>query len=70
MVKNVLIVDDNIKFVVSLYKYIQNEIPDIQKIGIATDGKEALKYINNINPNIIILDLKMPIMDGVELLKN
>ncbi len=69
MVEKVLIIDDNAEFVVSLYKYIQTEITDIETIGIASNGKEALKYMENIKPNIIILDLQMPILNGIELLK-
>ena len=69
MVGKLLIIDDNTEFVISLYKYIQTEITDIETIGIASNGKEALKYMENIKPNIIILDLQMPILNGVELLK-
>lgn len=69
MIEKVLIVDDNSEFVVSLCKYIQNEITYIKTIGIASDGQEALKYIEKIKPNIIILDLQMPKLNGIEFLK-
>lgn len=69
MVDNVLIVDDNSEFVVSLYKYIQTEIKYIRTIGIASNGNEALKYLAKAKPDIIILDLKMPKLNGIDFLK-
>ncbi len=68
MIKEVLIVDDNSEFVVSLYKYIQNEIKDIKKIGIASNTDEAWDYIKIAKPDIIILDLKMSRLNGTEFL--
>ena len=69
MIDKVLIVDDNPEFVVSLYKYIQTEITYIKTIGIVSDGNEALEYIKITKPDIIILDLKMPKLNGIEFLK-
>ena len=68
MIKEVLIVDDNSEFVVSLYKYIQNEIKDTKKIGIASNTDEAWDYIKIAKPDIIILDLKMSRLNGTEFL--
>lgn len=39
-------------------------------IVTAFDGQQALKKIENIKPDLIFLDLRMPIMDGVDFLKN
>jgi two-component system response regulator (stage 0 sporulation protein F) len=36
----------------------------------AYNGKEALEILKNERPDIILLDLRMPVMDGIEFLKN
>lgn len=69
MIDSVLIVDDNPEFVILLYKYIQTEIKYIKTIGIASNGNEALEYLKKNKPDIIILDLKMPKLNGIEFLK-
>lgn len=69
MVDSVLIVDDNPEFVTLLYKYIQSEIKYIKTIGIASNGNEALEYLTKTKPDIIILDLKMPKLNGIGFLK-
>lgn len=69
MIENVLIVDDNSEFTASLYKYIQTEIKGIKKIGIVSNGNEALEYITNMKPDIIILDLKKRKLNGIDFLK-
>ena len=43
-----------------------NRQPDIEVIGEAKNGKEALELIQETSPDIIVLDMQMPIMDGVE----
>ncbi len=40
--------------------------PDIEVVGEAKNGKEALRVIEETNPDVIVLDMQMPVMDGVE----
>jgi len=40
--------------------------PDIEIIGIADDGAEAVELVSKNQPDIVLMDLKMPIMNGVE----
>jgi two-component system, NarL family, response regulator LiaR len=40
--------------------------PDIQVVGIAEDGSEAVKITEKEKPDIVLMDLKMPFMNGVE----
>ncbi len=40
--------------------------PDIEVIGTATDGAAAVDMVASKNPEIVLMDLKMPIMNGVE----
>ena len=67
MSKNILIVDDSesIREVVSFT--LENEGYNVL---IGVDGKDALKYLDGSPIDLIITDLHMPIMDGIELIKN
>jgi DNA-binding NarL/FixJ family response regulator len=38
---------------------------DLQVIGEARDGKEALDLVPHLNPDIVIMDIGMPVMDGL-----
>jgi NarL family two-component system response regulator LiaR len=39
---------------------------DIQVIGEATNGKEAVEQVGNLNPDVILMDLVMPELDGIQ----
>lgn len=39
---------------------------DIQVVGLAQDGVEALEKIPKTNPDVVLMDLKMPVMNGVQ----
>lgn len=67
---NILIADDNIYFAKILMNTINNEIcSDIKVTHIAVDGKETLDIIKNNKIDVILLDLKMPIYDGLYILE-
>jgi len=67
MTKTILIVDDSesIREVVNFT--LENEGHDVL---IGTDGKDALKHLNGDHIDLIITDLHMPEMDGIEFIKN
>lgn len=65
----VLIVDDNQKFAKTLSKYIQKQ-EDMEVIGIARDGNEAIQFISNNTLDIVLLDIIMPVLDGIGVLDN
>jgi DNA-binding NtrC family response regulator len=61
-----MIVDDEVDicdFVKSFFKERNFDV------SVAYNGKEALRLIETVNPNIVLLDLKMPVMGGMEVLK-
>ncbi|BAZ53160.1 response regulator receiver protein [Nostoc sp. NIES-4103] len=37
---------------------------NIQVVGLATNGQEAIDMVKNCHPDVIVLDLQMPVMDG------
>ena len=61
----VLIVDDHGVVREGLRAYLELE-PDIQVIGEARDGQEGVKRAQELHPDVVLMDLVMPRMDGVE----
>ncbi|MGC8824104.1 MAG: response regulator [Bacteroidales bacterium] len=59
------IVDDHKLFRDGL-KFILQESGDIEVVGEASDGKEFLELLNYIVPDIVLMDISMPGMNGVE----
>ena len=48
---------------------IIRRLPDLYTLaGVASNGKEALEYIRTEHPDIALLDIKMPVMDGLQVL--
>jgi len=65
----VLLVDDQTLFVESLRLVIDMRAPDMTVVGVAHDGQEALELIDRLTPDVILMDVRMPNMDGVEATK-
>ncbi len=65
----VLIVDDQNLFAESLRTFIHNYADDIEVVGIASDGREALEQWRALEPSLILMDVHMPVMNGVEATK-
>jgi DNA-binding NarL/FixJ family response regulator len=62
----VLLVDDQKLFVESLRYVLESRAPDIEVIGIASDGAAAVEAVRRHRPDIILMDVRMPGMDGVQ----
>ncbi|WP_203249328.1 response regulator [Sporosarcina beigongshangi] len=60
----VLIVDDQELILESLNIVLEME-DDIEVVGLAKNGEEAINYCEKNQPDIILMDINMPIMDGV-----
>jgi len=65
----ILLVDDQILFIESLKTVLETLAADIKIINIAHNGLEAIKLVKKQIPDIILLDVRMPGMDGVETVK-
>src|SRR3954462_11225267 len=44
--------------------------PDFEVVGKAGDGRETLEQVKDLHPDVLLLDLEMPQMDGVETLRH
>ena len=64
----VLIADDQEIVCEGLKRILQSD-PDIKVIGIANNGQQALDLINHQTPDIVLMDLQMPIMNGVQAIR-
>jgi len=64
----VLVVDDS-TFAVSVISKKLGEDPELQVIGTAHNGKEAIEKIKELKPDVVTLDIAMPVMDGMSALE-
>jgi NarL family two-component system response regulator LiaR len=60
----VMVVDDHTMVRAGLAAFIQVK-PDLQLVGEARDGQNALRLCEEARPDVILMDLVMPVMDGV-----
>ncbi|WP_346884640.1 sporulation transcription factor Spo0A [Clostridium sp. UBA4395] len=65
---NVLIADDNKEFCNILSDYFLSQ-KDINVVGVAKDGVEVLELIEQTNPDLVVLDIIMPHLDGLGVLE-
>ncbi|OPZ94661.1 MAG: Stage 0 sporulation protein A [Firmicutes bacterium ADurb.Bin419] len=65
---SVLIADDNLEFAELLKDYM-DQYDDISVSGIAKDGLQALEMIETIKPDVVVLDIIMPNIDGIGVLE-
>lgn len=61
---NILIVDDQSLFREGLRTLLEVQ-PDFEVVGEASNGEEALRLAVMTNPSVVLMDLRMPVMDGV-----
>ncbi len=64
----VLLADDNAEFTSTLTGYLEKQ-EDMEVIGIARDGKQAYEMITNTKPDVVLLDVIMPHLDGLGVLE-
>jgi DNA-binding NarL/FixJ family response regulator len=61
----ILLADDHVMFRRGVRKIIQG-IDNVEVVGEASDGLELLRLLKDLNPNLIILDISMPNLRGLE----
>ena len=60
----VLVVDDSAVARGIISNFLDDD-PDIDVIGVAKDGKEAIDFTTQLKPDLITMDINMPVMDGL-----
>jgi len=63
-----MIVDDSVVFR-SFMRRCLNDIDGVEVVGTASDGKMALRQVEQLKPDVMTLDMNMPLMNGLEVLK-
>jgi two-component system chemotaxis response regulator CheB len=67
MAVKILVVDDSV-FAQQVLTDLLNDDSDLEVVGVAHDGVEALEKIESLHPDVITLDIEMPKMNGLECL--
>ena len=65
----ILIADDNFDFASTIASYIEMQ-DDMEIVGIAGDGQEAFEKIKELDPDVVLMDMIMPYVDGIGVLEN
>jgi DNA-binding NarL/FixJ family response regulator len=61
----VLIADDQALVRVGLRKILESE-PELTVVGEAGDGKDAVSEARRLRPDVVLMDIRMPVLDGIE----
>jgi len=61
----IILVDDHQMFREGL-KFVLNQIPEFEILGTASNGQEYLDLLEEGLPDVVIMDIGMPVMDGIE----
>ncbi|MBL7702600.1 MAG: response regulator transcription factor [Ferruginibacter sp.] len=64
-----LIIADDHEIFRDGFKLMLSKFPEIILVGEAANGKELLELTEQVKPNVILTDIKMPVMDGIEATK-
>lgn len=66
---NLLIADDNIRYIKKLANTILSQSEEVRLVKIATNGEETYNYIKSGKIDLVLLDLYMPFLTGLEVLE-
>lgn len=61
----ILIADDHTLFREGIRRLLEDQ-PDIEVLGEAVDGREAVRLANSLHPDVILMDIAMPSLNGLE----
>jgi DNA-binding NarL/FixJ family response regulator len=61
----VLIADDHLLFAQAVEAVLAAE-PALEVVGHATDGAAAVELVRELDPDVVLMDIAMPVMDGIE----
>lgn len=65
----ILIVDDQRLFAEGLRTILESRTGEMTVVGIAENGEQAIAAVSTLDPDIVLMDVRMPVMDGVEATK-
>ncbi len=65
MTTSVLVVDDE-ALLRTAFSSLINAEDDLEVVGEAADGRQAVQLATSLSPDVIVMDIRMPVMDGIE----
>ena len=65
MTYTVIVAEDEELLLTNLVQKIQKADPDFQVAGTAQTGDQALALVEKLSPDLVITDIRMPVMDGI-----
>ena len=65
MTTRVLVVDDQALLRTAFSSLIDAE-EDLEVVGEAADGREAIDQATRLSPDVVVMDVRMPVLDGIE----
>lgn len=63
-----IIIDDELKSCTTLFNKLKTHCPDVEVMEICNSGEEGLRAIRELSPQLIFLDIEMPVMNGFAML--
>ena len=67
--QKILLVEDHFCFAIGLKTFLTNYAQDLEVIGIADNGQKGVEMTKELKPDIILMDVRMPVMDGISAVK-
>jgi two-component system nitrate/nitrite response regulator NarL len=64
----VLVADDHQEFRRVVYEFL-DRMPNVSVVGEAANGQEAVEQVERLRPDVILMDISMPVMNGLEATK-
>lgn len=62
----ILIADDQVLFAENLKLMLETVADDLEVVGIAFNGQQAIELVDSLTPDLVLMDVRMPKLDGVE----
>ncbi len=69
MIYKVVVVDDEVMAVKAISRILERDCPGFEVAGTAGNGSEALELIGKVSPDLVLTDVEMPLMNGLELVR-
>jgi YesN/AraC family two-component response regulator len=61
----VVVVDDQ-ALVRGAFRLLVDSAPDLEVVGEGANGAEAVSLVGELEPDVVLMDIRMPVMDGLE----
>jgi DNA-binding NarL/FixJ family response regulator len=61
----VVLVDDH-TLVLEAFRHLLSDDDQVEIVGVATDGREMIKVVRDIKPDVVVADISMPVLNGLD----